>query len=78
MAKHTPIYDYSLLRGKIKTVFGSEKKFAEAIGIDANTLSYKLNPKPDRVYLFTQGEIDKACFLLGIKPTEIYAYFFTK
>ncbi len=72
------IYDYSLLRGKIKTVYGAEKNFAADMGFSDNTLSRKFNPKKENEGGFTQKEIDKACFLLSIPPTEIHSYFFTK
>ncbi len=66
-------YDYSLLRGRIKAVYGVEYKFAEALGVTATTLGRKFNEAG-----FTQTEIDKACYLLSIEPKDIHDYFFTK
>ena len=60
------------LRGKIREVFGSEKKFAKALGISYNTLSGKINNK----YEWKQQEIYKASKILNIPVEEIHAYFF--
>lgn len=64
---------YSKLRGKIREVFGTQEAFAEKMGIDTSTLSFKLNNKSD----FTVGEVVKACQLLGVEAEEAYLYFFT-
>ena len=37
------VFDYSKLRGKIKEVFGTQAKFAKAMGMSTVTLSAKLN-----------------------------------
>ena len=66
------IFDYSKLRGKIREVYGSEGKFANAIGITDTTLSLILNNKSE----FKQQQIKVACNLLGIQPEEIDDYFF--
>ena len=60
------------LREKIKIVFGTQKAFAEAMGMNAATLNAKLNSKAD----WTLLEIEKACKLLGIFSNEIMDYFF--
>ena len=39
----TIVFDYSKLRGRIKEKYGSEKAFAEAMGLSQATLSLKLN-----------------------------------
>ena len=46
-------FDYSKLRGKIKEVFGTQDKFAKALGISGATLSLKLN----NISEFTQQEM---------------------
>ena len=46
-------FDYSKLRGKIKEVFGTQDKFAKALGISRATLSLKLN----NISEFTQQEM---------------------
>lgn len=66
------IYDYSIIRGKIREVFGNEQNFANAMGIAQNTLINKFNKDG-----FKQSEMDKACFLLGTGPGSIRLYFFT-
>lgn len=65
--------DYSRLRGKIKEVFGTEGKFAKALGISPTALSAKLN----NVVQFTQAQMNKACELLGIPLDQLPVYFFT-
>ena len=63
---------FGKLREKIKVVFGTQKAFADAMGIDVATLNKKLNSKA----VWTVEEVDKACRLLNISPTEIVEYFF--
>lgn len=64
--------NYSKLRGKIREVFGSQKNFAEAIGINTVTISSRLCGKTE----WKAAEIIKACDLLGIDASEISTYFF--
>ena len=63
---------YGKLREKIKTKYPTLKKFAETIGIDASTLSLKLNGLAP----WKQTEIETVCQLLGIPVNEIGDYFF--
>lgn len=65
---------YSKLKGKIKEVFGINKNFAEAMGMDLSSLSAKLNNKSP----WKREEIEKACELLHIPIEEVYLYFFYK
>lgn len=65
---------YNKLKGKIKEVFGTQKAFADAMGIDASTLYLKLSNKNP----WKREEIEKACLLLHIDITDVYLYFFTK
>lgn len=66
------MYDYSKLKGKIVEVYGTQGKFAKALGITGNSLSNKLRNEN----YFKQDEITKAIDLLAIdNPTP---YFFTK
>ena len=67
-------YDYSKLRGKIREVFFTQEKFAEAMGISTTTISYKLNGLTE----WTQEEIEKAVEVLSIPYEEIHVYFFTR
>lgn len=63
---------YSKLRGKIKEVFVTQEAFATAMGVNAATISAKLNGKTD----WTAKEVDLACRLLHIPLSEMHIYFF--
>lgn len=67
-------YNYSKLRGKIKEVFLTQERFAQAIGMGNVSLSNRLNNKSK----FTQSEILKACNVLGIDGRDIVDYFFNQ
>jgi len=67
------LFDFSMLTGRIITVFGSRQAFAEAVGISKGTLSMKLNNRSK----ITMPEIMKWSELLGIDPADIGLYFFT-
>lgn len=67
-------FDYSKLRGKIREVFGTQSKFASAMGLSNVSLSAKLNNN----IAFTQSEINRACKLLSIPIEFIPIYFFTE
>lgn len=67
------MFDHSKLRGRIYEKYGRATKFAEALGISASALSWRLAGRTE----FTQGEISRACRLLEIPDEEIGAYFFT-
>lgn len=66
------MFDYSKLRGRIREVFGSEEKFAKALGITAASLSSKFSGKS----YFKQAQISKSCALLNIPMRDIGQYFF--
>lgn len=66
-------FDYSKLRGKIKEVFGTQDKFAAALGIGRVSLSQRLNNNLD----FSSTEIFTSCKLLDISAETIPQYFFT-
>lgn len=68
------IFDYRKLRGRIKEVTGSQKKFAKSIGLSQTALSQKLM---NRTY-FNQAEIERAVNVLGICPQDVSPYFFTR
>jgi hypothetical protein len=63
---------FGRLREKFKIVFGTQKAFADAMGMNVATLNFKLNGKAEWRLL----EIEKACSLLGITVDEIKEYFF--
>lgn len=62
------------LRGRIIEKFSTQGAFAKALGIEANTLSYKLNERR----VLTRPEISEWCKLLEIPEEEIGSYFFTE
>ena len=66
-------FDYSKLLGKIKEKFGTQGKFAIAMGVGLSSLNQKLNNKAE----FSQNEMDRACELLGIGKEKLSTYFFT-
>ena len=63
---------FGKLREKIKIVFGTQKAFAEAMGINVGTLNGKLNSKVE----WTVNEVEKAIELLDIDAEKIREYFF--
>ncbi len=65
-------FDYGKLCGRIREIFGTEERFAKALGFSTVTLSFKLNGKRE----WTQREINKACKLLGLARGDIPEYFF--
>ena len=60
------------LRGRIKEKFGTQARFAEALGKDQSTISQKLAGKSD----WTAQEIKESCILLGIPFENIKDYYF--
>ena len=67
-------YNYSKLLGRIVEKYGTQAKFADAMGLSERSLSLKLNCKVP----FKQPEISKACGLLEIGEEEIFPYFFCR
>ncbi len=65
---------YAKLRGRIREVFGTQVKFAYAMGMNAATISAKLNGKVE----WNRDEIEKACYVLAIPSDELPEYFFNK
>lgn len=63
---------YGKLRGKIREVFGTEKAFASAMGLDPSSVSAKLNNKTE----WTRGQVFEACNILNIPLDEAADYFF--
>ena len=73
-----PKYDYSLLRGRIRELFGSEKNFAiklrnSGLSMSAGTFNSRINGNT----YFKQPEMQVICKLLQIKLEEMTLYFFT-
>lgn len=67
-------FEYNKLKGKIVEVFGTQTKFAEAMGWSERTLSLKMNSKRP----WKQTDISKAIVLLQLDASEIPDYFFTE
>ena len=65
-------FNYAKLKGKIKEVCDTQEKFAELMGLSTVSISKKLN----NTGLWNQKEIDKACSILNIEPSNISDYFF--
>jgi len=64
---------YSKLRGRIREKYGSQAAFAQAMGMNAATLSSKLTGKTD----WTRQEIERAYALLDIPLKKVHEYFFS-
>lgn len=67
-------FDFSKLRGLIKEKFGSDAKFAQAMGLSSSGMSGRLNNKVP----WRTEEIPRACDLLGIPAELVAVYFFTQ
>lgn len=65
-------YDYRKLLGRIVEKYGTQAKFATAMGMSEHTLSKKLN----NIIRWKQDEITRACDLLDIAFELIPVYFF--
>lgn len=65
-------FNYDKLRGRIIETFGTQGKFAKAMGWSERTLSLKLNGS--RVW--RQDDMCKAIKLLGLTEEDIPVYFF--
>lgn len=66
-------FSYDKLRGKIREVFGTQDRFAEALGMSKSTLSQKLNNSSE----FTQQEMLDSMALLHQSLSQLDEYFFT-
>lgn len=64
---------YSKLRGRIIEKYGSQKQFAEAIGISEVAMSRKMNCETG----FSQKDIIKWAEALEIEVKDYGLYFFT-
>ncbi len=66
------LFDYSKLRGRIREKYGTEQKFAAAMGMGRITLSRKLGNRGG----FTQEQMLRAAEMLEFEVNEIPDYFF--
>lgn len=65
-------FNYDKLKGKIVELFGTQYRFAEAMGWSERTLSMKMNG----VIPWKQPDICKAIELLNLEESDIPIYFF--
>ncbi len=63
---------YPKLSGKITEVYGTQKLFAEALGISETSLTAKLKGRSP----WKQSEIASGCNLLNIPKEDVMLYFF--
>lgn len=63
---------FAKLRGRITEKFGSESRFAEALGVSLISVSKKLTGRAG----FSKKDIERWCDLLDIPIEEIGSYFF--
>lgn len=73
------VFDFSLLRGRIREFYQSEKRFTEVIresniGMSTGAFNNKINGKTN----FTATEIYVMCQLLHIPLEKMHKYFFIK
>lgn len=66
-------FDYSKLKGRIIEKCGTQKNFAEQLGISEATMTSKLTG----LTYFSQNEIIRAMNILSIEPGTATDYFFT-
>lgn len=64
--------EHAKLRGKIVEKYGSQKTFAEALGISENWVSLKLNDKSP----LSKADMETWAAALEIPGNEFYDYFF--
>lgn len=67
------MFDYKMLKLKIKEVFDTQEAFAEAMDMSHTALNQRLNCKVE----WKSPEIAKACELLHIDLAQAHVYFFT-
>ena len=65
-------FKYSKLKGRIIERYGTQKAFAEAVGVAENTLSLKLNDKVG----ITREDILTWSDLLGISIDDYGSFYF--
>lgn len=65
-------FDYSKLKGRIIERYGSQAKFAKAMGWSERTMSKKINGDIS----WKQSDICTAMALLGLAESDVQLYFF--
>ena len=72
MDRSTTDFKYRKLRGKIREVYGTEGKFAEALNTSQISVSRRFNDKVE----FSKSDMELWCNMLGIPLEESGKYFF--
>lgn len=67
-------FNHSKLLGRIREFGYTQGSLAEAVGMNAGTMSLKINNGS----FFVTDEIDAICEKLDIAPCDIGVYFFAK
>lgn len=65
-------FNYAKLKGRIVEKYGTQGRFAEALGVNQMTVSRKLNGEN----AFTRNDMLIWAQLLAIERTDIGSYFF--
>lgn len=66
-------YTYNKLRGRIIELFGTQRNFANKLGVSNNSVSKKMNCQTG----FSQDDIIQWSSLLNVSKEEYGDYFFT-
>ena len=72
MDRSTTDFKNRKLRGKIREVYGTEGKFAEALNTSQISVSRRFNDKVE----FSKSDMELWCNMLGIPLEESGKYFF--
>lgn len=65
---------FNKLAGKIKEVYGTQEKFAKALGLSDTSLIKRMKGTVD----WKSEEMFNSCVLLGIPFDEMHLYFYPK
>lgn len=66
------VFDYSKLRGRIVEKYGSQRQFADAVGVSEQTITSKMNGR----VAISQDDVITWSELLDIEAVDIGVYFF--
>ena len=68
------MFDYTKLRSRIKEVFGTQDRYAKALGLGRVSVSQSLNNQRE----FSAGEMLRTAQVLHFSVSEIPDYFFSQ
>lgn len=66
------VFYYRKLKGKITEKCGTQREFAEKMGLSENSVSNKLSRNRN----WTQDEMLKACEILSIPVSKMHLFFY--